>query len=120
MKEKLRVLLPYALVLAADFYLSPYLVQLLPAVSAVLLLSPITAILLLICSVPVTAFLCGLVCGRRHGFQPVLLVFAAVLLFLPSVPPFRNWIYSWPYASAYWVVTLAGNALGEFLYQRCK
>ena len=105
MKEKLRSLLPYAAFFLVDFYLLPLLIW-----------DTGSGILLMLCIMPLAAFLCALVCGMRQGFQPLLAVLAGAL-FLPAIPLYYNWT-AWPYALAYGVVVLAGNALGRLFYRR--
>ena len=105
MKEKLRALLPYAAFFIADFYLLPLFIR-----------DTGSDILLMLCVMPLAAFLCALVCGMRRGFQPLVAVLAAVL-FLPAIPLYYNWT-AWPYALAYGVASLAGNALGRLFYRR--
>ena len=54
-------LLPYGLVLAADFYLLPLCMR-----------NTGSAMLLLLCVMPLTAFAVGVLCGVRRGFCPLL------------------------------------------------
>lgn len=105
MKEKIRPLLPYAAFLAADFYLLPLLIR-----------DTGSAMVLTLCAMPLLAFLCALACGLYQGFRPLLAVIA-ILLFLPAIPVFYNRT-AWPYAPAYGLAVLAGNALGRLFHQR--
>ncbi len=105
MKETLRLLLPYLAFLAADYYLLPLLIR-----------DTASAMLLMLCAMPFLALLCGLACGTRLGFQPLLAVLGTAL-FLPAIPLFYNWT-AWPYAPAYGLVVLLGNALGRIFYGR--
>ena len=105
MKDTIRPLLPYAAFLAADYYLLPLLIR-----------DTGSAMALMLCAMPLLAFLCALVCGMRRGFRPLLAVIAA-LLFLPAIPLFYN-PTAWPYAPAYGLAVLLGNALGRVFYGR--
>ncbi len=100
MKEKLPVLAPYGAVLAADFYLLPLLMR-----------DTGGAMLLMLAVMPLVALVTAVVCGLRHGFQP-LLPLAAAVLFLPAVFLFYN-PSAWVYAPFYGVVVLLGNLLGR-------
>lgn len=103
MKNKITALLPYLLVLAADFYLLPLLMR-----------DTGAAMFLMLCVMPVIALASGVIYGVRSGFC-VLLPIAAALLFLPTV-----WIHynatAWVYAPAYGVVVLIGMGLGRIFY----
>ena len=105
MKKRLAVLPPYLLVLAADFYLLPLLMR-----------DTGGAMVIMLCVMPVIAFICGMIHGMRRGFC-VLLPLVALVLFLPAV-----WIYynvtAWVYAPAYGAVVLAGMGAGRLFYGR--
>lgn len=102
---KLRVLLPYLAVLAADFLLLPLLIR-----------DTGTAMVLMLCVMPFIAFAAGVICGVRRGICP-LLPAAAVVLFLPAIPLYYN-LTAWVYAPAYGVAVLLGNCLGRVFYGR--
>lgn len=103
MKDRLTALAPYAAVLAADFYLPPLLAR-----------DTGAAMLLMLCVMPLTAFITALACGMRRGFSP-LLPAAAFVLFLPTVFLYYN-ASAWVYAAVYAVVVLAGNGAGWIFY----
>lgn len=105
MREKLTALAPYAAVLAAVFYLLPPLAR-----------DTGAAMLLMLCVMPLAAFVTALACGMRRGFCP-LLPAAALLLFLPTVPLYYN-ASAWGYSVVYAAVILAGNGVGRLFYGR--
>lgn len=105
MREKLTALVPYAAVLAADFYLLPFLAR-----------DTGSAMLLMLCVMPLAAFVTALVYGMRRGFSP-LLPAAAFILFLPTVFLYYN-ASAWVYTVVYAVVVLAGNGVGRLFYGR--
>lgn len=103
MRHRFSALLPYAAVLAVDFCLLPFLA-----------VNTGAAILLMLCVMPLTAFVSAVICGVRSGFQPILPVIA-LLLFIPTVWIHYNpsaWIYSPVYAAA----VLAGNLTGTLFH----
>ena len=105
MKKKLLGLLPYAAVLAVDFYLLP-----------LLLTDTGTAMLMLLVVIPLIALITGVLCGARLGSVWLLPVIAAVL-FTPTV-----WIYYNDSAMIYilWYagVVLVGAAIGRIFYKK--
>lgn len=105
MKDRLIPLAPYAAVLAADFYLLPLLMR-----------NTGAAILLMLCVMPLAAFVTALACGMRRGFSPLLSA-AAFVLFLPTVFLYYN-AAAWIYAIAYAAVVLAGTGAGRIFYGR--
>ena len=105
MKEKLTGLLPYAAVLAADFYLLPCLMT-----------DTGTAMLLMLCVMPLTALITAMIYGIRRGFS-LLVPAAAMLLFAPSIPLHYNGT-AWPYIAVYGIVALAGTGIGRIFYQK--
>lgn len=105
MKKKLITLAPYTIVLAADFYLLPLLAA-----------NTGTAMLIMLCVIPLTAFICSILYGIRHGFDLSLPILAAIL-FIPTIFLYYNesaWIYTCIYA----VTVLAGNGIGRLFYKR--
>jgi hypothetical protein len=100
MKKKLTALIPCLAVLASDFYLLPLLMQ-----------DTGSAMFLMLCVMPLAAFLTGAVHGLRRGFS-LLLPLAALLLFLPTIFLFYN-SSAWVYAPAYALIVLAGNGAGK-------
>lgn len=105
MKNLLKPLPPYLALLALDFYLLPLLIR-----------DTGTAMLAMLCGMPLLAFLAALACGLREGFQ-ILLPPAAAALFLPSLPLFYNGS-AWGYAVFYALVVLSGMALGCVFHGR--
>ena len=105
MKNKLAALLPYAALLAVDFWLLPCLIQ-----------DTGTAILVLLCVVPVTALITAIVYGVRQGFS-LLLPAAAMVLFLPTIFIYYN-ASAWVYVVFYGVAALVGNGIGRIFYQK--
>lgn len=103
MKRKFAALLPYIAVLGIDFYLLPLLA-----------VNTGTAILLMLCVMPLTAFVSAVICGVRRGFCPTLPVIA-FLLFVPTI-----WIHynpsAWIYGPVYAAAVLAGNLTGKLFY----
>lgn len=105
MREKLVPLAPYLLALGVNFYLLPLLVR-----------DTGAAMVLMLCVMPLAAFLTGTACGLRRGFRP-LLALAAAVLFLPTVWIHYNtsaWIYTVFYAAA----VLAGNGVGRLFFRK--
>ena len=100
MRSKLLPLLPYVLALCVDFYLLPLLMR-----------DTGAAMFLMLCVMPLAAFLTGVVCGVRRGVR-ILLLAAALVLFLPTLPLYYNYT-AWVYAPAYAVIVLLGIALGR-------
>lgn len=85
MRSKLLPLLPYVLALCVDFYLLPLLMR-----------DTGAAMFLMLCVMPLAAFLTGAACGVRRGFR-LLLPAAALVLFLPTLPLYYNytaWVLS--------------------------
>lgn len=105
MKKKLLGLLPYAAILAVDFYLLPCLIK-----------DTGMAMLMMLCVIPLAAFITAVIYGVRRGFG-FLLAAAAMLLFLPSIFLYYN-ESAWIYVLIYGGITLAGNGLGGIFYQK--
>lgn len=105
MKKKLVSATPYLIALAADFYLLPFLAR-----------NTGSAMLLMLCVMPLAAFITALVCGLRGGFS-ILLPAAALILFAPTVPVHYN-SSAWSYCIVYAAIVLAGNAAGSLFYRK--
>ena len=105
MKRNRIALLPYVLALAVNFYLLPLLMG-----------DTGAAMLLILCVMPLAAFVTALIYGMHRGFSP-LLSLAAFVLFLPTVFLYYN-ASAWVYAAAYALIVLAGNGVGRILYGR--
>lgn len=103
MKQKWMAGMPYLIVFALDFYLLPLLAQ-----------ETGTAMLLMLCVMPLTALITAVIFGLRRGFCPLLPI-AAFLLFLPSVFLYYN-ASAWVYAPAYAVFVLLGMGIGRAFY----
>jgi len=100
MKQKFAAMLPCLIVLGVDFYLLPLLLR-----------DTGTAMVLMLCVMPLAALAAGAAYGARHGFS-LLPAAAAAVLFTPSVLLFYN-STAWPYAAFYAAAVLAGTGLGR-------
>ena len=105
MKTNLTALLPCVILLGLDFYLLPLLAK-----------DTGTAMLLMLCVMPLAALLSGVLYGIRNGFSVFPAVTAGVL-FIPSIFIYYN-ASAWVYAIAYAVVVLAGTGIGAAFYGR--
>lgn len=105
MKKTLSTALPYAVILAAAFYLLPWLAR-----------STGAAMLVMLFVIPLACFACAAVYGRRHGFGLILPVMT-VLLFAPTVLIYYN-STAWPYIAAYGGIALAGTSAGHIFHKR--
>lgn len=105
MKTKLTALVPYALVLAADFYLLPLLMR-----------GTGAAMLLMLCAMPLIALVTSAVYGLLRGFS-MLLPAAALVLFVPTIFIYYNDSAS-VYAPAYVAIVLIGMGLGRIFYKK--
>lgn len=105
MKNKLIKLIPYALVLAVDFYLLPFLIR-----------DTGIAMLMMLCVIPLIAFMRSVIYGVRQGFN-FLMPITAVLLFFPTIFIFYN-ESALIYVAIYGIVTLVGNVVGRIFYKK--
>ena len=105
MKKKLIVLTPYFIALGINFYLLPLLMR-----------DTGSAMLLMLCVMPVVAFVTAAAYGVRQGFTP-LLPLGAFLLFLPTVSIYYN-ATAWVYSVAYAVIVLAGAGGGRLFWKK--
>ena len=103
MKEKLRALLPYGIVLVINFYGLPLLIR-----------DTGSAMLLMLCVIPMVTLICGVVYGVRRGFG-VRFGLLAAILFAPSVFIFYN-ASAWVYIVAYGCIALLGSGIGRMFY----
>lgn len=103
MKRKLQALLPYAAALAIDFYLLPLLAK-----------DTGSAMVLMLCVMPVIALTTGVLYGVRQGFS-LLPAVTALVLFIPTIFIHYN-ATAWVYAPAYGVIVLIGNVVGRIFY----
>ena len=105
MKKKLLGVLPYIAALAVNFYLLPRLIA-----------DTGTAMVLMLCVMPLLTFIISLLYGVRQGFWLPLSVIAMVL-FAPTIFLYYNET-AWPYVFIYGVLSLAGNGVGRIFYRK--
>ena len=105
MKKKWISLIPYVIVLAVDFYLLPCLIN-----------DTGIAMLMILCVIPLIAFICSVIYGVRQGFN-FLLPIIAVILFIPTIFIYYN-ESAWVYVIIYGIVTLVGNGVGRIFYKK--
>lgn len=105
MKKRLAALIPYAVVLAVSFYALPLLAK-----------NTGTAMLLMLCVMPITAFAGSLIWGAKHGFD-LLLPLVTAALFASTIFIYYN-ESAWIYAVVYGGLSLAGNGMGRIFYGR--
>lgn len=105
MKKKFIPLIPYIIVFLVDFYILPFLMK-----------DTGTAMLFMLCIMPLAAFSAAVVYGVRRGFC-TLLPIAAFVLFFPSIFIYYN-ISAWSYAVVYAVIVAAGNGIGRIFYRK--
>ena len=91
--KKLKDILPFLMVVLADFYLLPLFIQ-----------DTGTAMLMLLVVVPLICFICFLIYGLKKPFS-LLYSAAVVILFIPSIFIFYN-SSAWVYIIAYGVIAL--------------
>ncbi len=105
MKTNLKSLLPYMVILGLDFYLLPLLAR-----------DTGSAMLLMLCIMPLAALISALVCGMRIGFS-LILPAAALLLFIPTIFIYYN-SSAWIYGPVYAVVVLIGTGIGGAFHRK--
>lgn len=105
MKGKWISLVPYIIVLAVDFYLLPCLIN-----------DTGIAMLMILCVMPLIAFICSVIYGIRQGFGGLLPIVAAIL-FAPTIFIYYN-ESAWIYVIIYGFVTLIGNGVGRIFYKK--
>lgn len=105
MKKKILSLIPYAIALAVDFYILPLLIK-----------DTGLAMLMLLCVIPLLAFICAVIYGVRQGFD-FLLPLVAIVLFAPTIFIFYN-SSAWFYIVVYAIIILAGNGVGRIFYKK--
>lgn len=103
MRQNLKNIMPYLLILAIDFYLLPVLIR-----------NTGLAMLLMLCIIPFIAFITAIIVGIRQGFN-LWLTIAATILFIPTIFIHYN-ISAWVYAPVYGMIVLFGNLLGRMFY----
>lgn len=104
MKKRFLALLPYAIVLAVNFYLLPCLIG-----------DTGIAMVLMLCVMPLIALVRSMVYGARQGFD-LLLPGMAMILFIPTIFIFYNET-AWGYVILYGILSIAGIGIGRFF---CK
>lgn len=105
MRKNISAVIPYAIVLAADFYLLPWLIR-----------NTGTAMFLLLFVIPMISFFCAVVYGFHRGFD-FLLPAMVMILFAPTIFIFYNFS-AWPYLIAYGVIALMGIGIGSIFHKR--
>lgn len=105
MRKKLTEALPFIILLSVDFYLLPFLARETGA-----------AMLLMLCMMPLIAFIASLAYGMRRGFH-IILPAVATILFIPTIFIHYN-SSAWIYAIIYGAVALAGTGIGAFLHKK--
>ena len=99
--------LPYVLLLLLDFYLLPVWIR-----------DTGSAILMLLCIIPIGCFIGSVLYGFRRGiglYYPLLVA----ALFVPSLFLYYN-ISAWVYLVVYGILAFLGEALGSFLSAKRK
>lgn len=105
MKDKIKKIIPYAIILILDYYALPILIK-----------DTGTAMLILLIVVPLICFICAIAYGIKQDFSPIFASMAA-LLFIPSIFIFYN-ESAWVYAVAYGVIALLGNGIGRIFHKK--
>ncbi len=98
--KKLKDMLPFLIVLAADFYLLPLLIK-----------DTGTGMQMLLIVIPLICFVCSLIYGFKKPFSLFYSVIAASL-FIPSIFIFYN-SSAWVYIIVYGVIALIGSVIGK-------
>ncbi len=96
---KLKHMLPYLAVIAADFYLAPLLIQ-----------DTGSAMMLLMLIIPLVCFAASVWYGVRHRFSPYFVLIVGIL-FAPTIFMFYNYT-AWIYIIWYLISALTGNLIG--------
>lgn len=105
MKKKFLTLTPYVITLALDFYLLPFFIK-----------DTGSAMFLMLCVMPVIAFISSVICGIRNGFN-ALLAASAFVLFIPTIFIYYN-SSAWVYSIVYAVIVLIGSGIGGAFYNK--
>lgn len=105
MKEKMITLFPYTFVLAVDFYLLPLLMK-----------NTGVAMLMMLCVIPLIAFMCSIIYGIRQGFD-ILLAIIAAIIFAPTIFIYYN-ESAWIYTVIYGIIALLGTGIGRIFYKK--
>ncbi|MBD5102583.1 MAG: hypothetical protein HDT27_07825 [Subdoligranulum sp.] len=105
MKKNIAAFAPYLIALGIDFYLLPLLAK-----------DTGSAMLLMLCVMPLIALATGVLYAVRRGFG-LLPSLAALILFVPTIFMFYN-SSAWVYSVAYAVLVLAGTGIGTIFYHK--
>lgn len=105
MKRKIRSSIPYIIAFAVDFYVLPFIIK-----------DTGSAMFVMLCVIPLLAFICAVIYGVRQGFD-FLLPLAAIVLFAPTIFIFYN-PSAWSYVLIYGAITLAGTGAGRIFYRK--
>ena len=105
MKKNFAAFIPYGTALGIDFYLLPLLGR-----------DTGSAMLLMLCVMPLIALAAGVMYGARcgFGFLPSL---AALILFVPTIFLYYN-SSAWAYSVVYAALVLIGTGIGTVFYQK--
>ena len=102
MKNNLITQIPYILIQGINFYLLPLWAK-----------NTGSAMLLMLCIMPLIALVTAIIYGIRHGFNLTLPVLTFVL-FLPTIYIYYN-SSAWIYAIVYAAIVLVGIIIGKLL-----
>ena len=105
MKKIFAAYAPYLIALGIAFYLLPLLAK-----------DTGSAMLLMLCVMPLIALASGVLYGAQHGFG-LLPSLAALFLFVPTIFIYYN-SSAWAYSVAYAVLVLAGTGIGTIFYKK--
>ena len=103
--------IPYIIILAAVFNLTPLLAHLAPAKGGIGFF-----IVLLFFIYPLASFLCPLLCGRENGFCPWFIIVTPILL-LPATFIYFN-SSACVYMISYTLLTFIGLLLGALIHKK--
>lgn len=104
MKKTLSKIIPYITVLAADFYILPWLIR-----------DTGAAMLLMLFVTPLISFVCAVVYGFRLGFDFIFPIMV-MILFTPTIFIYYN-SSAWPYIIAYGVISFVGIGIGRIFHK---
>ncbi len=105
MKKTLSKIIPYITVLAADFYILPWLIR-----------DTGAAMLLMLFVIPLISFACAVVYGVCRGFDFIFPIMA-MILFTPTIFIYYN-SSAWPYIIAYGVIAFVGIGIGCIFHRK--
>jgi len=105
MKKTLLKMIPYITILAADFYILPWLIR-----------DTGAAMLMMLFVIPLISFACAVVYGVCLGFDSILPIIA-MILFAPTIFIYYN-SSAWPYIIAYGVIASVGIGIGRIFHKK--